>query len=588
MAWQDAPVVGKWSEAPVVGEEGPKPEGPSKTERFLRGQAGVGIGAAQTITEGARGAFPLLSRIIELGTTGKVGTMMNQPLAQYREQGADYEARRQAAGETGFDWMRMAGAASSPWNVLAGAAGRTGGGAGALRKVGAGITSGVVGGSMTPGSDSERLFAMGLGGGLGGTIASVPALTGKFAELVRPFTKKGAERKAGEILRKSALDADEAARVLDQPWPGVSQPTTGMASGDEGVASLMNTVQDKVPEIASAGRRAANNREAARSSFTRAVGGTADDLTRMQDARDAVTKPMRDAVLGSAKPIPASNIAEPIDKLLRLPEMAGKTNQTALSEVRSSLARITNPDGTINPVALYEIRKDINLMMDGKLSGEAANMKFARKALMAVKNAIDDQIDAASPQPGTWKAYLSEFAGRSKAVDQMAAFQDVVRRAGTGQVNPLTGEPVLSAATLNRILKNDGAKLAKELTREQMDALRRLAGDLSAEQMAASASRSATLNSVTNRQGNMGAALDLMLGRVPGGGFLTRLGQMVQGGNQERVMGLLGDAALDPNAASRLLRAGVPAPRNPNQGLLTGLLAASTGSTIPPLLIGVE
>ena len=44
MAWQDAPVVVKWSEAPVVGEDGPKPEGLSKTERFLRGPGGVGIG----------------------------------------------------------------------------------------------------------------------------------------------------------------------------------------------------------------------------------------------------------------------------------------------------------------------------------------------------------------------------------------------------------------------------------------------------------------------------------------------------------------------------------------------------------------
>lgn len=558
---------------------------PTRSESFMEGQKDVGMGAARTIAGGIRSGFPLIGRAVELATTGRVGTIMDKPNEARKSEEADYEARRNAVGETGFDWWRMGGAAASPWNALTGRLAMTRGRAGPGAIIRGGVRAGVAGGGMSGVTDQERAMNAGIGAVVGGGVAAVPALTAGMQRLVSPFTRKGAERKAGEIIRKSAVNADDAARNLSGPWPGISQPTTAMQSGDEGVAALMNTVQDKVPEVKSAGQRAAANREVARTTFAQTVGGNADDLMRMQEARDAVTAPMRDAVLSRARPIPAGNLIDPIDQLMRVPEMAGKTNQTALAEVRANLARITGPDGTINPTALYEIRKDINLMMDGKLSGDAANMKFARKALTAIKNAVDDQIDAAGEKPGVWKAYLNEFAGRSKAIDQMATFQDVIRRSGTGQVNPQTGEPILSAAMLNRILKNNGAELKKSLTSEQFDALRRLAGDLSAEQAAARASRSSTLQSVTNTQGNMNAALDLMIGRVPGGGMLTRLGQMLTSGNQDRVLGLLGESALDPATAARLMQAGAPPLTKPMQGLLTG---GVIGAGVPALLTGVQ
>lgn len=588
MGWQDAPVVGKWSDAPVVGDEKPKPEGPSKSERFAQGQTDVGMGAAQTVASGIRNAFPLIGRAIELATTGRVGSIMDKPTAEYRQQSEDYTSRRKASGETGFDWMRMAGAASSPWNVLAGQAGRTGGGP--MARIGGGATAGVVGGGMTPGTDSERLAAMAIGGGLGAAIGSVPALTSKMGELVQGFTKSGAERKAGKIMRDASNNADEAVANLLTTRPIVlgSSPTTGMASGDEGLAALMNTVQDKVPEVRAAASRAAIARESARTSFASRVGGSADDLSRMQEARDAVTKPMREAVLSRVNPIPAQSLLDPLDRLAKVPEMAGKTNQQAIADVRSSLQRITNPDGTIDPVALYEIRKDIGLMMDGKLSGEAANMKFARKVLTSIKNAIDDQIDGAAEQKGMWKAYLNEFAGRSKAIDQAATFQDVIRRAGGGMVNPDSGEPMLLASKLNNILRNEGDKLSKTLTRDQMDALRRIAGDLSAEQASARASKSATNNSVTFGMLSGNALLDEALGRIPGAGLLARGRQWLAQGQQDRVLGLLGESVQNPTTAARLMQAGAPAPLNPRQGLLTGMIAAPVGATIPPLLVGVQ
>lgn len=557
---------------------------PSKTDRFLQGQADVGMGAAQTIAGGTRAAFPVLSRVLELATTGKVGTILDKPMAEYQKRTGDYEKRRQAAGDTGFDWMRMTGAAASPWNVLSGRLGVTGPGTGAAGKIGAGALAGAAGGSMTPGTDAQRLFATGLGAGMGGAVAGIPILTDAYRSV---FTKSGADRKAGAILRDAATDADSAITNLYRTQPVVpgSAPTAGMASGDEGVAALLNVVQDRVPHVQKAAHRAATTRDTARTAFAAKVGGSADDLANMEAMRNEVTRPMRESVLSRVKPIPANALTDPLDQLARLPQMAGKTNQTAIASVKADLQRITNPEtGAIDPVALYEVRKDIGLMMDGKLSGDAANMKFARKVLSSIKNAIDDQIDNAAEQKGIWKAYLSEFAGRSKAIDQAATFQDVIRRSGAGTVNPQTGEPILYASKLNNILRREGADLTKTLTNEQMDALRRIAADLSAEQAAAKASSSAARNSTTFGLLSGDAMLDKALGRVPGGGLISRGAQWVKQGQQDRVLGLLGDAVQDPTLAAQLMRAGTPPAR---QGLLTGAASAALGVTVPPLLMGL-
>ena len=556
---------------------------PSKTDRFLQGQADVGMGAAQTIAGGARAAFPALSRVLELATTGKVGTILDKPMAEYKERTENYEKRRQAAGETGFDWMRMTGAAASPWNVLSGRLGVTGPGSGTAEKLVAGAMAGAAGGSMTPGTDAQRLFATGLGAGMGGAVAGIPILTDAYRSV---FTKSGADRKAGTILRDAATDADSAITNLYRTQPVVpgSAPTTGMASGDEGVAALLNVVQDRVPHVQKAAHRAATTRDTARTAFAAKVGGSADDLANMEAMRNEVTRPMREAVLSRVRPIPATNLTDPVAKLLRTPEMAGKVNQTALTSVLDDLQRITQPDGSIDPVALYAVRKDIGDMMSGKFSGDAGNMRFARKALKAVQNAIDDQIDNAAEQKGIWKAYLSEFAERSKAIDQMATFQDVIRRSGAGTVNPQTGEPILYASKLNNILRREGALLEKTLTNEQMDALRRIASDLSAEQAAAKASSSAARNSTTFSLLSGDAMLDKALGRVPGGGLLSRAAQWVKQGQQDRVLGLLGDAVQDPTLAAQLMQAGAPPAR---QGLLTGATSAALGVTVPPLLMGL-
>ena len=330
-----------------------------------------------------------------------------------------------------------------------------------------------------------------------------------------------------------------------------------MASGDFGLSATLNAIQDKLPDVGAAARRAADNRQQARSAFGQSISGDETTIRLAKDARDAIADPVRNAALKNAAGIPAAALIGPIDKLMAAPQMQGETVQAALAKVRGNIDRISN-NGVVNPTALYEIRKDINLLMEGRLAGDDANLKFARQPLMAIKNLIDNRINQASPSPGAWKNYLSTFASQSKSIGQMETVQDVLRRAGTGTVDT-AGNPVITPAQLNRILKNEGSDLAKQLTAQQMDGLRKLAADLSAEQLAASASRSSTMNSVTNKLTETNKAIDAGLGLVPGGGAIQNILSGVQSGNKGKVMGLLGDSVLNPNLAAYLMQQGAPA-----------------------------
>lgn len=428
------------------------------------------------------------------------------------------------------------------------------------RAAGGGVAGGLSSAAISP---DDIAANAGVGAGVGAAIPMVGRAAslagGSVANFVRPFTESGRERIAGALLRNSAEDPVAAIARLQSAQPVIpgSAPTSAMASGDFGLSATLNAIQDKLPDVGAAARRATDNRQQARTAFGQTLGGDETTLKLATAARDAATDPIRVAALKNAAGIPAVTLTGPIDKLMAAPQMQGETVQAALAKVRGNIDRISN-NGVVNPTALYEIRKDINLLMEGKLAGDDANLKFARQPLMAIKSLIDNRINQASPTPGAWKNYLSTFASQSKDIGQMETVQDVLRRAGTGTVDT-AGNPVITPAQLNRILKNEGSDLAKQLTAQQMDGLRKLAADLSAEQLAASASRSSTMNSVTNKLTETNKAIDAGLGFVPGGGMVQGILNGAQSGNKGKVMGLLGDSVLNPNLAAYLMQQGAPA-----------------------------
>jgi hypothetical protein len=132
-----------------------------------------------------------------------------------------------------------------------------------------------------------------------------------------------------------------------------------------------------------------------------------------------------------------------------------------MQEVRRLINARKAPDGTLDPAALYSVRKDIADMMSGRLQGEKANLRLARGELADLLPVIDNTIDSGAPG---FKAYMEKYAKMSGPIDQMRLLQDIERRVTTGQPNLMTGEPVLAAGMLRRQLATRADEIGADLS----------------------------------------------------------------------------------------------------------------------------
>lgn len=438
------------------------------------------------------------------------------------------------------------------------------------------------------------------GAAVGALLPPVTAVAGKagdvLASVVRPFTKGGQERIAGDVLRKFSTNPEAAAnlRAAGEVVPG-SAPTAVMAAGDEGLAGLSRTLQSADPRYAAELSARAASQNAARTAALEDVAGNTGKLALAKEARDAATGSMREAVLDSAGSLPAKQVLDKIDRLLKDPENAGKLSQQALNSIKNQIAGVpgmhgnrvggfVDEAGNVNARALYAIRKDINDILEGKLQGEAGNLRFASGQLVKVKKAIDEAIDQASrrvemssgralmpaganieragmapaasagPRP-SWQGYLDEYTQRSIPINQMEKLDEVLKAVSTGTVDK-SGNAILSAAKLNNLLRNQAKDLQKTLAPEQLDLLRRLAADLNASQLASTAGKAVGSNTVQNLAGVnvLQTALGNKLGgSAPAQSVLGRLLQLPYGASNTMIQNRLANALLDPKEAARLM-----------------------------------
>jgi hypothetical protein len=482
-----------------------------------------------------------------------------------------------------------AGAGSRPTNMLlriAGGAGAGAAGAGLIDPANAGVGA-LVGGALPP-------------------VASAVGAVGRAAgSVVRPFYAAGQNQIAGDALRQAAINPAAARTALQgaqEIVPG-SAPTAATAAGDDGIAALSRAMQNASPEYAAglSARQTAQNQ--ARTAAIEDIAGNTGKIALAKDARKALTDPMREEVLSAAGNVPSESILKSIDRLISKPDNAGELSQQALNKFRTRIEQFSK-DGAIDARALYEIRKDINTTLQGKLQGDAGNLKYASSQLTNVKGLIDDAIDQASRRvsspaasaplsasrevvpfeaatdlamPGsravgpagappaaqaatgarpTWRGYLKAYTDESIPIGQMEKLDEILKSVQTGTVDS-QGGAILSAAKLNNVLKNQGDDLAKDLSASQLDVLRRIQADLNAGQIANNTGRAVGSNTVQNLAQNQ--LLQGMLGRGIGGSTaatstLGRLLQLPYGTANKQIQERLGNALLDPQQAARLLQ----------------------------------
>lgn len=221
-----------------------------------------------------------------------------------RQNEANYQSSRAAAGETGTDWSRIAGNIISPVNVAA--ASRIPQAATMAGRVGIGAGTGAMFGAAQPVTSAdfwtEKAKQAGLGAVTGGVM---PAITGGIARVVSPKASVNPDLK---MLREAGVK------------PTIGQTLGGAANWTEQKATSLPLVGDSIQSL-----RRKSIDQFNQSAINRAVapiGGKVDDIGHQGIAKagDMLSAAYDDALKG-LKGVTLDNQAKA--ELLNLKAMAG-------------------------------------------------------------------------------------------------------------------------------------------------------------------------------------------------------------------------------------------------------------------------
>jgi len=126
-------------------------------------------------------------------------------------------------------------------------------------------------------------------------------------------------------------------------------------------------------------------------------------------------------------PLSTSPLLVRIDASLQKPgERANTLLTTSLDSLKTKLNSLTDENGIINSIDLYQVRKEIGDDIRAFLTQR--NQSFGAQATSVestIKKILDDSINKAS---GTnlWSDYLSKFAEHSKKINQMEVGQTLI------------------------------------------------------------------------------------------------------------------------------------------------------------------
>lgn len=319
-------------------------------------------------------------------------------------------------------------------------------------------------GEFSPGVQLAGALGAGMMAPGGPTLSTTQRALAAPTGLVRPFTREGREVIAGNVLNTTATDPARAIQNLQQAQstvPGL-RITTAAAARDPGLAGLETPLRSATFDPSNLfGARLSSNQQALMDSFRR-LSGRPGSIERAETKRASITAPMRESAFANAQPVSVQPIAAAIEGITSNPATQRQTVDQAMSYVTDLLARRVDPEtGTINPMALYSVRKDITDAMAGRLSGDLANLRLARGQLADLLPVIDATIESGAPG---FNRYMQQFAKSSSAIDQMRLLQGIESRVTTGQPNIMTGEPVLAASALRRQVAAKAEEIGAQLS----------------------------------------------------------------------------------------------------------------------------
>lgn len=566
-------------------------EGPGALEKIGRGMMDPINGGAQLLTN------ILPKAVVDAGNKAnnwladKTGLVWRVPEGgvdqMVRDSEREYESRRAAAGESGFDGYRTMGNIISPVNLAA-----------AVRvpaTVVGGAAAGAGLGALTPATGenfwSEKAGQVGLGAAAGGAVPALARTASVLrAGLVDPFTEAGRTKIVGRALNTAAANkeaAKTAMRTRTGATPGFS-PTAGQAADDAGIASLERAARAIDPAgfgdldksqrgaLVSAIRSVAKTPEdramadAARKGAAQTLYGKAfqADAMRRQLAQDAAQASSPFSGVGGGVPMP--DLATP-----GLRELASRPSfQQAISQAKSLAADkgVTLKD----PLQSLEGLHYIKLALDD-MANPGAGTSLGRNANAGIQDTISSltrELEQVAPLYGNAR---SAFADMSRPVNQMDIGQELYNRFVPALADNADIPFKARADGYAQALRNGdqlaqnvtgmkGASLEKIMEPEQMQLLKGVVSDSQMIGAAQNAGRGVGSDTVQKMsmsnlisQSGLPSWISGFAPLRPAGGWLKTAGDILYTKNDETMRHLLADVLKDPKRAVEAMeRAGVP------------------------------
>lgn len=259
------------SAQPVSKSPAPAGTPMSRLERIATGAADPIHGSAQFLTKVLPGPVVEAGNAVNNWIADKTGLLPKIPQGgvdqMVREREADYQAKRTAAGESGFDGYRTIGNVVSPANI--GLARSLPAATSMLGRVAVGSAGGAATSAMNPVTDgdfaSSKLNQVGMGAAFGG---AVPLVTGAASRVISP---RASTNPQVQTLRQEGVR------------PTIGQTLGGFANRVEEKLTSVPVVGDA---ISSARQRAASDLN--RAAFNRALAPIGQALPEGMAGREAV------------------------------------------------------------------------------------------------------------------------------------------------------------------------------------------------------------------------------------------------------------------------------------------------------------
>lgn len=297
----------------------------------------------------------------------------------------------------------------------------------------------------------------------GPTLSTTQRALAAPGAMLKPFTEEGRQVIVGNVLNRLATNPEQAMRNMAESAPLVPgvRPMSASVARDPGLAGAETAIRGLDTGGNLFGQQLNQNQEAILNAY-RQISGKPGSIPYAEAKRETITTPMREAAFANKQAVDVEPVLSAIQGIMNNPATQRKTVDDAMVYVQGLLAKRVNPEtGTIDPMSLYSIRKDITDAMSGKLSGDLSNLRLAKGQLADLLPVIDRTIDAGAPG---FMAYMDKYAKSSQGLDQMRLLQGIEAKVTTGLPNISTGNPVLAASGLRKQLAAAQDELGTKLS----------------------------------------------------------------------------------------------------------------------------